>query len=363
MRGHARHIYFIPVRLRIHSPIPRLIGGAFVLAAAAAFVAAAATVPEGGLRRDTPADYAPDPKPGKTHNEFWTWQFLFENGAQAQLNFSRVHFGSLKDPVCGADLAVMNFRGNHFVAREYPLSNFAWEPDDELLRVHANIRAEGLPPRAHRVRFATRKGGKSYFLDLTFERMMPGAVWGDGTFRLGGGESVSLFVHVPRARVRGRLGIDGDTVEVRGFGWMDHTRQTQFGTRFMDAGYRYVVTQGRAEGGYFFQDGGKVFGYGVREEGGGRLALLKPLALAARDRATWGGLSVPRTLELSLEDRPPVALRRTEDRQRTALLQELGTFERFGARVYLGGELFGYRGLATVGDSVPAVYSFTMVKR
>src|SRR5690606_9981419 len=129
---------------------------------------------------------------------FWTWQFLLEGGAQIQLNFSRVHFGTLKDPVCGADLAVMNFRGrNHFVAREYPLSNFSWEPAAERLGVHANIWAEGLPPRSHHVRFATKKGGKSYYLDLTFDKMMPGAVWGDGVFRLGGGESVSLFVHVP----------------------------------------------------------------------------------------------------------------------------------------------------------------------
>ena len=321
------------------------------------------TTPQGGLRRDVVADYAPDPRPGKTHNEFWTWQFLLDGGTQVQLNLSRVNFGSLKDPVCGADLAIMNFRGrNHYVAREYPLSNFAWEPGDERLRVHPGIWAEGLPPRAQHVRFATRKGGKSYYLDLTLEKMMPGVVWGDGVFRLGDGESVSLFMHVPRARVRGRLAVDEDTVEVKGVAWMDHMRQTQFGTRFMDAGYRYVVTEGRAEGGYFFQDGGAVFGYGVREEGGG-LVLLKPVGFAINERSSWGGISVPRRLDVSMDGRGPLRLRRTEDRQRTSLLQELGSFERMGARVYLGGELIGYRGLARVDDSLPAVYSFTMVKR
>jgi hypothetical protein len=345
-------------RLRSFPTIPIIALAAF---ASAAF--AAVTTPVGGLRRDALADYAPELKPGKTHNEFWTWQFLFDGGTQAQLNLSRVHFGSLKDPVCGADFALMNFRGrNHYVAREYPLSNFFWDAGQAVLRTHANIWTEGLPPRSQHVHFATRKDGKSYFLDLTLEKMTPGVVWGDGVFRLSGGEKVSLFMHVPRARVRGRIAIDEDTVEVKGFAWMDHSRQTQFGTRFMDAGYRYVVTEGRAEGGYFFQDGGTVFGYGVREEGGG-LALLKPVGLAVSERGSWGGLSVPKLLDISLDGRGPLRLRRTEDRQRTSVLQELGSFERLGARVYLGGEIFGVRGLARVDDSLPAVYSFTMVKK
>lgn len=324
---------------------------------------AAVTPPQGGLRRDLPADYAPDPDPGRTHNEFWTWQFLFDDGTQAQLNFSRVHFGSLKDPVCGADLAVMNFRGrNAFVAREYPLRNFSWEAETGRLAMHADIWAEGIPPRALRVHFATRKDGKDYFLDLVFDSMVPGAVWGDGVFHMNGGETAALFLHVPRGRVHGRLGVGGDTVAVRGFGSMDHSRQSQFATRFMDAGYRYVVTSGRAESGYFLQDGGEVSGYGVREEKG-TLTLLRPLSVSVQERSSWGGLRVPKRMTFALEGLPPLSLRRVEDRQRTSVLQELGAFERFGARVYLGGEIVGYRGLAKVDDSLPAMFSFTMVKR
>jgi hypothetical protein len=56
-------------------------------------------------------------------------------------------------------------------------------------------------------------------------------------------------------------------------------------------------------------------------------------------------------------------LLRVEDRQRTSVLQELSALERFGARMYLGGEILGYRGLAKVNDSLPAIYSFTLVKR
>jgi hypothetical protein len=177
------------------------------------FGAHAVTSPEGGLRRDTQADLAPETRPGRTHNEFWTWQFRLNDGIQVQLNLSRVHFGTFKEPVCGADLAVMNFAGrNAFVAREYPMRNFVWDPQVSRLGVHPAIYAEGLPPREHRVAFATRKGGRDYFLELEFEHMTPGAVWGDGIFRLGKGEDVALFLHIPKARVHGRLGIDGDTI-------------------------------------------------------------------------------------------------------------------------------------------------------
>jgi hypothetical protein len=130
----------------------------------------------------------------------------------------------------------------------------------------------------------------------------------------------------------------------------------------MDAGYRYAVTRGRAEGGYFFQEGNSVFGYGVREQGGG-LTLLKPVAINVSERAAWGGMAVPRRLGITMEDGEMVTLLRTEDRQRTSVLQELGSLERIGARMYLGGEILGYRGMAKVNDSLPAIYSFTMVKR
>src|SRR5215217_3607522 len=221
--------------------------------------AIAQTPPSGSLRADTPADYAPHASNGKTFNEFWTYQFLLNGGIQVQLNLSRANFGSFKDHVCGADLAVMNFMGrNSFVAREYPVKRFSWTPGSARLEVHDDIWSEGQPPRAHRIFFATEKGGKKYFVDLTFENMMPGAVWGDGVFDLADNQKMALYFHIPRARVKGRV-----------------------------------------EGGYFFQKGDKVFGYGVREDKG-RLTLLQPTAVTAASRAAWGGTQVPKRLEVSL---------------------------------------------------------------
>jgi hypothetical protein len=321
------------------------------------------TTPSGELRPDTPADFAPHASTGKTFNEFWTYQFLLNGGIQVQLNLSRANFGSFKDPVCGADLAVMNFMGkNAFVAREYPAKRFSWDAATARLEVHENIWAEGIPPRSHRLFFATQKGGKSYFVDLTFENMLPGAVWGDGVFQLPDNQKMGLYFHIPRGRVKGRLAIDNDTLQVRGFGWLDHTWQTHFGPKLMDAGYRYAITSGRAEGGYFFQKGDKVFGYGIREDKG-RLTLLAPVGVSAASRSSWGGMSVPKRLEIALDARAPVALLRTEDRQRTSFMQELSSLERFGAKMFLGGELVGYRGAGLVDDAHPAIFAFNLVKR
>src|SRR5690606_42053193 len=104
------------------------------------------------------------------------------------------------------------------------------------------------------------------------------------------------------------------------------------------------------------------FGYGVRTEPG-VLSLLRPAIFTAPVPSSWGGVSVPRRLEIRLAGGDTVRFARTLDRQRTSVLQDLGKLERMGARMFLGGELLGYRGLGRVDEAHPALYSFTLVKR
>ena len=334
-----------------------------LFALALAGISLAQTPPVGLLRPDGPSDFAPHAALGKTFNELWTYQFWLNGGIQVQLNLSRANFGSFKDPVCGADLAVTNFHGhNAFVAREYPMKRFSWTPAPARLEIHPKIYVEGLPPRAHKVFFSTVKDEKAYFLELTFENMTPGVVWGDGVFSLPDDQKMGLYIHVPKARVTGRLALNGDTITVKGFGWMDHTWQTQFATKLIDISYRYAAVSGRAEGGYFFQRENNVFGYGIREDKG-RMTLLNPIGISVVSRAAWGGTSLPKQIDIALEGKPAVTLVRTEDRQRTSFMQELSTFERFGAKVFLGGELVGFRGVGQVDGAQQAVYSFTVVKK
>ncbi len=314
--------------------------------------------PTGGLRRDNIADLAPHPQPSGNYNEFWTYQFGLNNGVQVQLNLSRADFGRFKDPVCGSDLSVMGFRGkNYFVAREYPLKNFSFDSAHARLAVHTRIFTEGAPPLAHHVFFSTRKDGVSYLLDLTFSDMTPGVVWGDGVFHLRDHQQVGLYFHIPGARVRGKLAINGDTTDVRGFGWMDHSYQTDFATRLIDHGYRYVTCTAPWQGGYFFQNGQGVFGYGVRNQGG-RLTLLSPQSIQTPDAA---GAAFPSTLVLAFADGSHAKFQVLQDRLRTSAFQELNWLQRKAAALFLGGELISDRGTGRF-DGDTALYSFIAVR-
>ncbi len=320
------------------------------------------TGPTGPLRPDTLSDLAPHAKLSDTYNEFWTYLFWLNNGMQVEVNLSHAYFGSLKDPVCGASLSLTNFRGHNFlVAREYKNSNFTFDAARSRLTVHERIFFEGRPPEAHRLSFATEKKGVSYFLELTFKNMTHGAVWGDGVFHLQDGQQSGLFFHIPKAEVWGRLAINGDTLAVEGFGWMDHSWQTHFGTKLISAGYRYVLPSNHVEGGFFFRRDGTLFGYGLRGENG-HLTLLRPTAIKTLEPMSWAGIDQPHAFELDFDGPAPAVCRWKEQRQWSSAFGELNTFERFGAKVFLGGDLYGFRGTGAVNE-FPALFSFTIVKR
>ena len=213
--------------------------------------------------------------------------------------------------------------------------------------------------------FSTVKKGVTYFADLTFEDITPGAVWGDGVFHLKDNHTAGLFFHIPGARVHGRVGINGDTQTVDGFGWMDHTYQTGFATKLIDAGYRYALIpkssehRGKMEYGYFFESSSGVFGYGLREENG-RWILLRPSGLKT-EKGSLGDLSIPKRVEISFDKAAATRLQRKDDRQQTSALQELSRMERFGAKMFLGGQIYGCRGTGMVNDSLLALYSFTEI--
>lgn len=323
----------------------------------------AVTGPSGGLRPDNADDLAPHPEISSTFNEFWTYLFWLNGSIEVEVTLSHARFGNLKDPVCGANLSVTRFRGNDYrVSREFKIQNFTYDPARSRLAAHDRIFFEGRPPASHHLLFATAKNATSYFLDLSFKNMTPGVVWGDGVFHLEDNQQVGLFFHIPRAQVHGRLAINGDTQTVDGFGWMDHTWQTHFAPKLVDAGYRYVLPSGRVEGGYFFQKDGGVFGYGLREEKG-RLALLRPTAFKTLEQMTWADVVQPKIFEVDFYNGAPVRCEWKDQRQASSAFQEMNSMERFGAKLFLGGDLCGFRGTGVVNDSLPALLSVTVIKR
>ncbi|HOX53492.1 MAG TPA: hypothetical protein PKY05_18575, partial [Fibrobacteria bacterium] len=192
----------------------------------AATVAFPATPPSGGLRPTNVQDFLLNKRKPRWYNEIWSWQFLFDNGTQATLNYTYARLG-FKDPVCGADFSVAGFKGRNFaVGREYPAERFEQVASPARIQIHPDMWAQGMPPASHHVHFATTKN-EGYFLDLEFSNMVPGVAWGaNGTWATNGGD-LSVLLLIPSARVKGRIAVGRDTLHVEGWAVLEHNRQTE----------------------------------------------------------------------------------------------------------------------------------------
>jgi hypothetical protein len=322
--------------------------------------------PAGELRNSVLADLRPHASSSKTYNEFWTYHFFLEGSIQVVLNFSRVNLGSFKAPVCGADLTVMGFKGKQFsVAREYEKKNFEFADSSQLLRVHEKIWFSGKLPETHHVHFATSKKDVGYYLDLDFSDILPGKVWGDGMFKFGGSDAVGIFIHIPGAKVTGKLAINQDTLEVKGRAYMDHTYQTDLAPALVGAGFRYVTQSGTQESGYLLAPVGRFdpqpVGYGLRFAGGS-CTLLKPGSLKVAASAKAMGARIPTLLEIQYQDGSKALLQRGEDRLQQSTLHEFSGFAKMAIKSFMGGEILTFKGLGTLNGSQPMAYNYFSVE-
>jgi hypothetical protein len=339
------------------------------LLAAAALPSGAAEhiqLPTGDLRASVLTDLKPHASASKTYNEFWTYHFLLDGNIQVILNFSRVNLGSFKAPVCGADLTIMGFQGKNWtVAREYEKKNFVFTDSSQGLRVHDDIWFSGKLPESHHAHFATTKKNVGYYLDLDFSDILPGRVWGDGMFKFGGSDAVGIFVHIPCAKVKGRLAVNQDTLDVKGRAYMDHTFQTDLAPNLVEAGYRYIAEDGPAEAGYFLDPDSKYerqpVGYGLKQVNG-ELVLRKPSALKVISASKSMGSKVPTALEIAFQDGSKVELDRSEDRLQQSVLHEFSGFSKMAIKSFMGGEILTFRGLGTLAGGRAMAYNFFTVE-
>lgn len=318
------------------------------------------------MRTAVLTDLKPHPSGSKTYNEFWTYHFFLDGNVQAILNFSRVNLGSFKSPVCGSDLTLMGFRGKNWtVAREYDKKNFVFTDSTQGLRVHEKIWFSGKLPESHRVHFSTNKKDVGYYLDLEFSDILPGRVWGDGMFKFGGGDAVGIFIHIPSAKVKGRIAINQDTVDVQGTAYMDHTFQTDLAPDLVEAGFRYVAQGGSVEAGYFLAPAskfdGQPVGYGLKMADG-EMTLRKPTAFKTISSSKAMGARVPTALEISFQDGSKTLLNRSEDRLQQSVLHEFSGFTKMAIKSFMGGEILTFRGLGTIAGTRPMAYNYFMVE-
>lgn len=323
------------------------------------------TPPSGELRNTELNDLKPHPSASKTYNELWTYHFFLEGNILAYLNFSRVSLGSFKDPVCGADLTLLGFKGrNYSVAREYPKENFTFKDANSELRVHEKIWFDGKLPEAHHVHFVTSKKDVNYFVDLNFTEIEAGKVWGDGMFHFGSSDAIGIFIHIPSAKVSGTIAINGDTLKVSGKAYMDHTFQSDMAPDLVSDGVRYISQTEPLEVGYILTPSPKFeakrVGYGLRKTSAG-YTLLKPASLRVVAWTKPLGVKVPGKLEVQYMDSSKATLERKEDRLQQSTLHEFSGFTKMAIRSFMGGEIFTFKGLGTLNGNQPAAYNFFAV--
>lgn len=311
--------------------------------------------PDGNLQPTTDDDIWVHTLTGSHFNEFWNYQFYLNDDITVHITYSVADFGSLKSAVSGVQVSVHNLNGQLYqLSREYDIEHLVQDRERYMFRnrMEREIFFEGKLPHDHRVRIETTKDNITYDIDLRLFNIEPGFKWGNGKFHIGD-EEVGIITHIPYARVRGTLSVDGVRKSVHGSAYMDHTFQNRTTTQLMDSGFRFVNHNGPKSWDiiYFMlpknSDDQKTIGYRVQNNGG-VLKLQGVDRISNIDKGPVFGESVAQTVELSLSDGQHVQLLRTVNHEKFSVLGELGRLARSVARRFLGGEVIHFRGEAVI---------------
>lgn len=318
----------------------------FFVLLALSLAGAAVQNPTGAARATTGADFLRHPQSAKQYNELWGYQFVFDNGAKAFVNYSWMYLPKQGNKV-GCDLSFWNFKGKSYsVGRQYPTERYSEDKSRNRISIKEEYLMENLPGKGHRVLFTADKNGK-FFLDLVFEEVVPGSVPGNGVFVVNG-EKYGQYVHIPYGRVKGRIGYEGDTIAVQGYGYMDHTWQT---TQATDMATRSLAFSSATSKEFFagrigVTEKGEPFGYSVYGKGSAVLPVL-PTAILNGEKPYDGSEGFPSKVTLKW-DKPEVAALQFDASKRQQKFSMLSNFdgwlEKKAVKFMMGGELLFVRG-------------------
>lgn len=324
-----------------------------------------------GLRQTNANDFWPKTVSGSTFNELWTYQFFLEDDIEITIVYSVSGFGALKSPVSGARLSVVGLTDKTYqVMREYPIERLVLDGDTYTIRLHQNreFYFGGKLPERHFVTFATTKDDIRYDIRLEFSDIQQGFTTPDGTFTIDG-HRIGLITHIPYAKVRGTVSVNGNQRTVSGTAVMDHTFQNQIATKFLKDGFRYVYHQDAKnwELGHYVSTNQRndrdVGGFTLRQVNG-ETQLTEVSRINRSAFQSISGYSVPRNLRIENRDGTINTLTRVRDTEKFPLFQELGRIARRAARTFMGGEIVEFRGSAELSktkETVGAHYYFFVI--
>jgi hypothetical protein len=152
------------------------------------FAASAANIQEPSFteRNVEKSDFFAKNIKSEKNTEAWTYQFVFDNGTRAYINFATIVIPTSGKKI-GCDISFLGFKGkNPNIGRQYPLERLQEFKDQNKISIKDEYILEGLPGKGHRVFFSANKEdfGK-FLLDVTFTSASKGKVPGDGNWKIG----------------------------------------------------------------------------------------------------------------------------------------------------------------------------------
>ncbi len=335
-----------------------------ILVSAGISFAADVSTPKGNVRGTTVDDFMPHQNSAKEFNETWSYQFVFDNGTRAFVNYSALYVpGSGKKVAC--DLSFWNFMGKSYsVGRQYPPERLVADKAKATIDIKGEYKMENKPGKGHHVYFTADKDGK-YLIDLVFESAEPGKVPGDGIWTVGK-EKFGQFIHIPYGRVSGKIAHNEDTLTVKGYAYMDQTWQTVQAT---DLAVRVInfSTNTRANlyaGRLIITPDGKYAGYSLYNGGDGYKVAM-PKAINEGEQA-YSGKKFPKSeMNISWNDEsiPALKFNVAKPFQKASFLDKIDSWiAKKAIKIATGGEIMFYRGRSEGSNEKKIDWCITGVK-
>lgn len=316
-------------------------------------------IPQGAIRSATASDFLAKTLKSRESTETWTYSFVFDNGTRAYVNYA-----FLDIPTSGkklsCDIAFQNFKGkNYSVGRQYPPERYTEDKAKVRISIKEEYLMEGTPGKGHRTLFTANKNGK-FLLDLTFLSAQTSKVPGDGLWKVSG-KSHGEVVLIPYGRVSGKIAYDSDTLEVKGYGYLEHTWQTGNATDIARRAFNVSeATRGAYAGRLGISPDGEPFGYLIHRTSE-EVKVLFPKAILENGKPYSGKEFPSAAFQIVWKNSPDtLSIDMSKPRQKFSMLENFdGWLAKKAAKLMLGGEIFFWRGRSRSASGLVFDWSIT----